>query len=460
MPYTPRTSKEILRDMSARMVVRSALSDLNEGSVLYDLLSTFAEQVAESDVRLSQIREQFTLEGASGIDLDERAEELDVTRLAASRASGDVTISRTDTTSALTVPSGAVLGRSDSDVTYVSLEDVTFSAGVSSATMRVQASVAGTSGNAPSYTIDTLVLLPDSVTSVSQASAFANGTDAETDGALRARCRRRLNALSRCTASSMEYAALTFRASDDTRATVATVYEDPTRAGTVELLIDDGAGIGDNPQTRAGAAVSQLVSLSSTFVIGVERAIASGPTVYRARFGLPSTNLIEGVDYAINRGAGVVTILEGANVQIGDVVHVSSYTVYKGLVSELQAYIEGDVGDPSTGYRPVGVTVRVLPALVQRMSVDLLLTVEDGSNISAVTSLVRTACLEYLSSLGAGEPAYVARIIDVALGVGGVVNVRAQRPSSSDLAVDQYTYSPRHVIRAGTVRAITSTTGA
>ena len=70
--YTPRPASEILRDLAARMVARSSLTDIAEGSVLYDLLSTFAEQVAEADVRLSQIRAQYTLEGASGQDPDDR----------------------------------------------------------------------------------------------------------------------------------------------------------------------------------------------------------------------------------------------------------------------------------------------------------------------------------------------------------------------------------------------------
>ena len=64
--YTPRPASELLRDLAARMVARSELTDISEGSVLYDLLATFAEQVAEADARLAQVRSQFTLEGASG----------------------------------------------------------------------------------------------------------------------------------------------------------------------------------------------------------------------------------------------------------------------------------------------------------------------------------------------------------------------------------------------------------
>ena len=64
----------------ARMVARTTLTDVAEGSVLLALLQTVAEQIAEADIRLAGIRDQFTLEGASGVDLDERAEEIGITR--------------------------------------------------------------------------------------------------------------------------------------------------------------------------------------------------------------------------------------------------------------------------------------------------------------------------------------------------------------------------------------------
>lgn len=460
MAYTPRPSREILRDLCARMVARSTLTDLNEGSVLYDLLSTVAEQIAESDVRLAQIRDQFTLDGATGTDLDERAEELGMSRLSATRANGDVTLSRADTTDALAVPVGSVLGRSDSDVTYITTEEVSFSAGVASVDVRVQAQSVGAQGNASSSSIDLLIDMPSDVTGVTQAGNLSNGVDAETDSALRARARRHLNSLARCQPVALEYAVLSYTATDETRATVATVYEDPVTYGRVEILIDDGSGLGDDPSTRAGEVVSMVATSASAFVIGIERAVSSGPTVTRARFGLPTVNLIEGVDYRIDRGAGTVTILEGADVGLGDVVTVGAYRVYEGLINELQGLIEGAVGDVTSGYRPAGVAVRVLPAPVQRADMDILITAEDGANLTTVTSQARLACIEYLSTLGAGEPAYMARVVDAVLSVSGVINVKVYRPSTSTAQIDQSPSTPRHIIRAGQVRAVTSLTGA
>ena len=47
--YQPRSSSEITRDLMARMVARTTLTDVAEGSVLLSLLQTVAEQIAEAD---------------------------------------------------------------------------------------------------------------------------------------------------------------------------------------------------------------------------------------------------------------------------------------------------------------------------------------------------------------------------------------------------------------------------
>lgn len=463
MPYSPRPSTEILRDMLARMVVRTELTDVREGSVLYTLFATVAEQIAEADIRLAQIRDQFTFEGASGTDLDERVEEVGVTRLSATTATGTVQISRTDTTEEVTLDAGASFGRTDSEVTYVTSEDYTLSVGISALDVTVTAQSVGSSGNAPSGTINT-VLDADGVDAVSQASPLANGVDAESDASLRSRVRRYLNSLARCQPSALEYQALSFTSSDNTRASVATVYEDPVNLGRVELLIDDGNGIGDLPIaqiTEAGEGVSYYVNSTGTKTIGLERAVATSPRVRRQDFSqIPTPSavtMIEGTDYVVDYGRGTITLLN--DTAVGLTVIIDNYLVYTGLVGELQSYIEGTAGDVTSGYRPAGISLRVLPAPVTRVSLDLLVVVADGANITTVTDSVESAVTSYLASLGAGEPAYIARVIDVAMDVDDMVNVTVYRPNSTTPASDLYP-STRNVLRAESIRAITSTTGA
>lgn len=456
--YTPRPASEILRDLAARMVARSALTDISEGSVLYDLLATFAEQVAEADVRLSQVRAQFSLEGASGADLDERADELGLTRLPATRATGTLTVTRASGAGSFTLPAGALFGRVGSSVTYGTTQAVTMGAGVTSAAAAVRASVPGSVGNAATRSVS-VILSAEGVSGVVQGSPITNGQDAETDAALRGRAARYMNSLARCQPSALEYAALSFTASDGTRATTVTCYEDPVRLGRVELLVDDGSGLGDAPPTRPGAVTSHLVTSAGVFTVGGERAMVNTPAVTRTR-GAASVPLVEGVDFSVSLGRGIVTILEGADLEVDDLVTLSAYSVYTGLLSELQGLVEGAAGDITSGYRAAGTSLRVLPAPVQRVDFDILVTAVDGGDLEAITSGVESAAALYLSSLGAGAPAYVARVVEAALGVGGVLNVRVLRSGSSALAVDQYPNTTRTVLRAGQVRAITSTTGA
>lgn len=456
--YTPRPASEILRDLAARMVARSSLTDIAEGSVLYDLLSTFAEQVAEADVRLSQIRAQYTLEGASGQDLDDRAAEIGLTRLPASRATGTLTVGRVSTTASLTLPAGSTFGRTDSAVTYATTQAATLATGVSSVSVPVRASAVGAVGNAGSRTVN-VILSAQGIDSVLQATVIANGQDAEGDTAFRARCTRYLHSLARTQPSALEYAALSYTATDGTRATTATCYEDPVALGRVELLVDDGSGLGDAPPTRTGRTTEHLVTSAGSFLVGCEPAIVGSVSVSRSRASV-LTALVEGVDYTVSRGRGIITLLEAADVAVDDTIVVSGYTVYTGLVAEIQALMEGTAGDISTGYRAAGTSLRVLPAPVQRVDVDLLITAQDGADLGALTGSIENAVTQYLSGLGAGEPAYIARMIDVAMSISGVRNLRVLRSNTNTLAVDQYPNTTRTVLRGGAVRAITSTTGA
>ena len=464
MPYTPRPTNQILRDMLARVVVRTELTDVHEGSVLYTLCATVAEQIAESDVRLAQIRDQFTFDGASGVDLDERVEELGMERLAATNATGTLLLGRTDTTDALTLDAGATFGRTDSDATYVTTAALTLNVGVASGTVAIESQVIGSEGNAPTGTIN-LILSANGIDTVTQTAPLSNGVDAETDSALRTRARRYMNSIARCQPSALEYQALSFTASDNTRATVATVYEPPNQYGRVELLIDDGNGIGSRPIndiTVAGQGVSQYIGVIGNNTIGLERGIATSPTVTRRDFTqIPPSNpvtLIEGTDYEIDYGRGTLSLFTERS--IGTTISVSGYRVYTGLVGELQSYLEGTAGDVTTGFRAAGVSLRVLPAPVTLISVDLLVVVADGANITTATQQAQSAVTDYLSSLGAGEPAYIARMVDVVMNGDDIINVTVYRPNTNDPASDAYPTTSRHVLRADSIRAITSTTGA
>ena len=449
--YTPRSSRDIVRDLVARVVARTDLSDIAEASVLGVLLRAVAEQIADSDVRLSQIRDQFTLSGAGGVDLDERAEELGISRLSATAATGIVTVSRTSTTASLTIPRGSVFGRSNSDVTYLTTSAQTLAIGVASLDVNVVASVAGSAGNCAPRAIDTIVEAPDEIVSIVQGIALSNAQDQESDEDLRARATRHLNSLARAQPIALVHAVKSYTASDNTRATTATLYEPPDRLGYCELLIDDGTGLGTAPLTRPGAEVSVTLNSVLGQVIGIE-----SPVVEDLSVSVGSSSLLEGRDFTLNRARGILTLSESASVSAGDVLTISGYQVYSGLISELQALIDGDISDISSGYRAAGVSVRVLPAPVQRVSLDILIVASAGSTLTTLKANVEAEVSAYLSALDAGSPAYRAAMISRVMGVAGVLNAQILVAGTSNESPDLYPSTSRTVLRAGTLRAVTS----
>ena len=336
---------------------------------------------------------------------------------------------------------------------------VTMGIGIAEIDVSVRASVAGGEGNAPTRALTVLSDVPDEITSVVQGEAIGNGRDAETDTQLRARATQYLNSLARCQPVALEYLAASFTSSDETRATTATLYEVPTERGRCELLIDDGSGLGDHAPTRAGATVTTTLNAVRGLIIGAEAPIVNDVVVTDITNQAQQFRLIEGSDYIVFRERGLIHLLESASVSVGSVLSVSGYEVYTGLIAELQREIEGSTGDITSGYRPAGISVRVLPAPVQRVDLDLLIVIRDGANVQTTSDDVETAVAAFLSSLSAGAPAYVAKIIDIVMDVDGLKNVTVYRRNTRILEVDQYPISPRTVLRGGEIRAITSITG-
>jgi hypothetical protein len=186
-------------------------------------------------------------------------------------------------------------------------------------------------------------------------------------------------------------------------------------------------------------------------VIGIE-----SPVVEDLSVSVGSSSLLEGRDFTLNRARGILTLSESASVSAGDVLTISGYQVYSGLISELQALIDGDISDISSGYRAAGVSVRVLPAPVQRVSLDILIVASAGSTLTTLKANVEAEVSAYLSALDAGSPAYRAAMISRVMGVAGVLNAQILVAGTSNESPDLYPSTSRTVLRAGTLRAVTS----
>ena len=164
MPYIPKSSSQILRDLQGGVLGRTELDDINAGSVLNTILASVAAEIASAERRLYTIRESFFLQGSTGSDLDDRVAELPpsgITRLGASNASGSVlTVTRSDHSTELLLPKGSSFSSIDGQI-YETTVDVNFPSGAGTReNIEVVAVSPGAAGNQDTDQINTIVSAP------------------------------------------------------------------------------------------------------------------------------------------------------------------------------------------------------------------------------------------------------------------------------------------------------------
>lgn len=425
MGYNRRPRRQIQQQIAARVVARSKVTDLTEASTLTHLCGAVGSEIAAAEIRLESIRDSFSLEGATGDLLDERARELPprgLRRLNAQAASGSVlTVKRQNTSSREVVPVGALtVGRSDGETgtTYSNVEEVTFPLGVSEVQdVAITALSSGVVGNVPVSTVQRLVTAPAFVTEVSNAQPLENGYDREPDGQFRTRIRAYLASIARTMPSSLKYLADTFVAPNGTRARFSAVFEDFDRPGYTELVLDDGSG-GAGGQ-RTGAITSDTVPATGALQLWHERpAIRAIDQIKVTRAGNTLYLRSSLGDFVDIPERGIVYIREGRLLE-GDVWEISDmedgtpYQVYTGLVAALQTEVEGDPRDYASnpGWRASGCRVRVLPVKRQDVFFDIRVIPEPGVFLDELTKTVTNNAVSYFQTLAPGETMYVSRLI-------------------------------------------------
>jgi len=491
MAYEARTKDEILRDLAARIVSRTELTDVIPGSILHTILATVAEEFASTEYRLGEIRDSFYLEGASGADLDERVSELPVrsiSRLPAAPASGLVKLTRDSTVATATIEAGTLFGRKDNSKIFYRLNSqLTFGIGESEKTnVAVTCTTNGEVGNAGTGQVSIIVSNSDIATVVNEGP-ITGGLDEEGDDSLRSRAKAYLASLSRSQDLALEFEALNFVSEDGKRFTVAKIVSDPETPGYSELLVDDGTGLGaqtipgfsgdtftldvpdptvrklhtmqindaifaplePNEPTPSGVS---LVLLSHDNRFGGNPILGQGDGAY----------LTEGVHYIAAPERGVVYFLDsaysnntGVVFETGDEVFCPATRTYDSpsykQIAELQRIIEGDPSNPtaSPGLRAAGTRVRVLPAPVILVSMEIRCLFQSGSDLEVSRSEVTVAAAEFINQLGPGEPLYSNRLLAHLINnVSSLITGALYDSSGQTVLDDQYPTDDRHVLRA------------
>lgn len=448
MTYRPRTAQEIFDALLGGVLARSPLRDVYQG-VLSILLRGFAEQIAELDQRLRAIRDAFTVAGAAGTDLDARAGDFPspLTRRGAVAASGAVlSLIRAESAAAATLAAGAIFARADG-VQYRTLDPVAFDVGAAGAAdVRVVALRPGVGGNCGAGEIVQVIRASVALASVTNTRGLDNGADGESDEAFRARLQTHLARLSRTTPDALLSLALAYVApTDGTAARFAFVAEDAP--GSAVLVIDDGSGSAGG--SRAGAFVAATVPDSGAPVLWHEAPATDPIAAIEVERGSDVFFLTAGLDFRSLPEQGIVDVLPGRLLP-GDIWKIRDYRVFTGLVADLQNEINGDPSDRERypGWRAVGCRMRVLPALVEFLALDLRVLPRSGVSFSAAAPAAREAVVRYLQSLAPGATLYVARLVAALLADADLVSVSVFAAGTQTPLPDQVPTTARHAIRA------------
>lgn len=240
----------------------STLLDFTVGSVLRALAQAMTGVVLWLQGLILQLLAATRLNTSTGADVDSFVADFGLTRLPAVSATGVVTFSRFTPTNAAFIPAsitpgdglGALVQTADGTETFTVVPDTsnpiysallggyTIPANTASGAATVQDLNGGVQGNISAGTLTVLQTGLSGVDTVTNASAFTNGIDAETDTALKARFIAFMNSLSEATLGAYAYAITSLQQGLEYNLVENVDYNGTADNGMVTIIVDDGSG--------------------------------------------------------------------------------------------------------------------------------------------------------------------------------------------------------------------------
>jgi uncharacterized phage protein gp47/JayE len=442
---------QILTRLIQRVGARTNLTDLNDNSVLLQLLDAFARELDDSNYQISKVAESFNIANAEFDALDQRAADIlpdGLAREQARPAIGYLVFTRaTNTGTTLLIPAGTIVvgtnGLSYRTVTQTSITAVSAEQIAGNGVGRDSGRVAalcltpGSAGNTSAGNVTRFTSRPTGVTEVTNVTAFIGGRDRELDSAFRSRIKT--YALGRDAGTKQKIiAALTGLADPNSGARIASVsvVDNPSTPGYINVYIDDGFG----------TAAANVVTFSSELVVsagptsGLEFAqLANWPVNIES--GITLTSSTRGVlaradgvapspQYWLNPGTGLVYF--NPPIAAGETV-TGSYSVFGGLVQRAQRVLEGDPAQPIDfpGVIAAGTVCRVLSPNIIPLTINMTLRYDSNANIGTVTTAVENALLEFINGLVIGQGVARNDIIRTIMNVDGIADVDLQLPATN-----------------------------
>ncbi|WP_045736811.1 baseplate J/gp47 family protein [Xanthomonas sp. MUS 060] len=254
------------------------LVDLSVGSILRAVVEAYSAVAMWLQGLILQLLATTRAATSGGTDLDSWMADYGLKRQPANAASGVVTFSRFTPTNQAVVPVGAIVQTADGTQQYAVTVDTTnpaysasqggylIPAGNVSVNAPVVAVSVGTGGNASVNGINTLGQAIPGVDTVTNAAAFTNGANAESDAALRTRFIAYVASLSKATKGAVGYAATSPKQGLTYALVENQQYNGTAQNGYFYLVVDDGTGY---PSSTLLATVYNAIDavrpLTSTF---------------------------------------------------------------------------------------------------------------------------------------------------------------------------------------------------
>lgn len=275
------TFKQIVSNVATAMQA-AATSALNftEGSVLRAISEATAGVVLWLQAIIAQLLTLTRASTSTGADLDSWMADYGLTRLGASFATGQVTFSRFTASTQAVVPIGATVQTTDGTQSFSVTLDASnpaydsglggyvLNSGTTSMTAPVQAATAGASGNVLAGTITVITTPITGIDTVTNASDFLNGIDAESDAAFRSRFVLYLSSLSKATKAAVGYAITNLQQGLTYTITENYDYAGSYHPGSFYVVVDDGTGTPpDELLENVGNAVEAVRGLGITFAV-------------------------------------------------------------------------------------------------------------------------------------------------------------------------------------------------
>ncbi len=267
---------------------------MNQGSAMLAVVRAVAGVYLWLQWLAVQVLSAALLMTATGSDVDSFCGQFGCARLPGVAASGQITLSRYIATANAVVPVGAVVKTTDGSQSFAILADTTnpawqapdaanpsgsflISAGASSLTVTCANAVQGVAGNIIAGAIGLIASVIPGVDTVTNATPFTNGMDAENDAAYKARFGLFLPALARGTPVALESATLGVaqNLSCSVLNCVATIGGPPAYGYGV-IAVDDGSGNTPGATLEAvatAAAGTSIVPLGATVSVVQARVV-------------------------------------------------------------------------------------------------------------------------------------------------------------------------------------------